>query len=1279
MYLGGERAHRARYRLSLAVLVFALFLSSCLAKGDDAWRQTGGPAGAWINALVMDPTRPHILYAGTDSGLYQSSDGGDSWRGVAIEALDDRKIQALAINPHDPDRVYAGTSGGRILRSFDAGGQWSVSPRSLGKIIWSLLVHPAPPEALYAGSDTVYRSEDQGDSWIAFDLPVVVARVSALAAPPDAPETLYVGTDKGFFATEDGGDSWRRPEAGFPNEASVEALLAIPSTRSASGPLLCAATDQGIYCSADKGQSWRQAAQAAGQMAARCLAYAGGSPAILYAGLPGQGIAKSDDEGQTWRQIGPGLDGSMISALVVHPEQPKVIYAGAATALYRSRDGCLSWEPLQKGMVGTDVRALVGLPGQEGHLVASTPWGIYLTDDGGQSWRVSRFPTEIAPLSLVAVSPRVLYAGAWGGQIYRSADGGATWQLVQDNLTDAPITAMTVYTHKNGNLLFAGTDGHGVFRSTDDGATWQPANLGLPDRHVLALALDLWRDRLYAGTQAGVFWQDIQSLLEEKPSPWQPVPGLPPEEIRGIAIHAKSSTLYVALAAELYASNDGGDSWVSVGQETLRQYNAEIQCLALPSEQKHARALYLGTDRGILVSHDSGHTWTWDARNLWTNALVVEGNRRRVIYAGTSGSGVWRGTDGASLQSLWIPLGIGLVAALSAASTVLVRTLSKPKEYGKVQALEENWEEWDRAIQEQLMRHGRATFEALTAIPADLRLAALECYREVHPEEELERVPSPPELRAVEHRRVEAFLRNWQEAQNSLNDPAVFRAAVSRLTNQICNFLGFTRLASRTYKHLHGFVVEGLALRLRIPSRFPIIFVRKADPGPDDILDMHNLMDVLHMTGYFALAIVFGEHFLGPSPAAKLKALAKASARDLVILDFDDLFHTIIARHRERHLTQLLLQQVDLSVVSPYVIHGPVPENMFFGREYEIKTITRTIQNQSFAVVGGRKIGKTSVLTKIARLLRDTPGYLPLYLDCQAIQDEEAFGEALCTRWQINLPKPWEADSFAQALQAVRAGKAEVLPVVLLDEVDMLLAYDVSRQEKLFRVFRALSQENRCRFVFCGERILNARLQDAESPLFNFGEVLRLGFLTPEAIRQIVLEPMQELGVLVEDPDALVERIGEMSSGHPNLVQYICQQLLVHISGKEPLCISLDALESVIRSRYFAEYALATIWGSADPLEKIITLLMIEHPLVTGEELLARLGEIGLRVGRATVQKALDHLVLCSVLDSEKQYYAFAAHAFPDIVGTSQNVPVLLESLCQQMAAAPDGPGAEDA
>jgi Cdc6-like AAA superfamily ATPase len=142
---------------------------------------------------------------------------------------------------------------------------------------------------------------------------------------------------------------------------------------------------------------------------------------------------------------------------------------------------------------------------------------------------------------------------------------------------------------------------------------------------------------------------------------------------------------------------------------------------------------------------------------------------------------------------------------------------------------------------------------------------------------------------------------------------------------------------------------------------------------------------------------------------------------------------------------------------------------MFFGRDYEMKAIMRTIQARSFAIVGGRKIGKTSVLTKVQELMEQTSDLSAFYLDCQHLTNYQEFFSSLALKCQVQIGST-SPDELRRVMVRLRRQHGGDVIVLLLDEVDNLLAFDMQQQVHLFRMFRALSQEGLCRFVFCGER-----------------------------------------------------------------------------------------------------------------------------------------------------------------------------------------------------------------
>jgi hypothetical protein len=270
--------------------------------------------------------------------------------------------------------------------------------------------------------------------------------------------------------------------------------------------------------------------------------------------------------------------------------------------------------------------------------------------------------------------------------------------------------------------------------------------------------------------------------------------------------------------------------------------------------------------------------------------------------------------------------------------------------------------------------------------------------------------------------------------------------------------------------------------------------------------------------------------------------------------------------------------------------------------------------------------------------------------------------------WQVSLSNHAPED-IQRLIARMRQEREGQLIVILLDEVDALLKYDAGNGERLFKVFRVLSQEAYCRFIFCGGKALHVRLHDPDAALFNFCNIIPLSYLTARDTGCIVLEPMQEMGIGFEDATRLVEGIMSLSSCHPNVVQYICQELIVRINTRGDRFITQADLDAIANSSRLSEYMIEVMWGNTNALERLITLLIIlERPSATLAQIEAVLHARGVDVPAAAVEEALGTLVLYSVLNKEDGGYSFTAAEFPSVVAATQDVDLLVERAIQYLS-----------
>jgi hypothetical protein len=351
-------------------------------------------------------------------------------------------------------------------------------------------------------------------------------------------------------------------------------------------------------------------------------------------------------------------------------------------------------------------------------------------------------------------------------------------------------------------------------------------------------------------------------------------------------------------------------------------------------------------------------------------------------------------------------------------------------------------------------------------------------------------------------------------------------------------------------------------------------------------------------------------------------------------------------------------QGVRLSSLSPYVIAGPVPEHMFFGREAQVKEIKLNVSKTSYAVVGGRRIGKSSILHKVTRLLEES-GCAATYINCEDKKEPEQFLKALHTSLGAS-----DAETFREYVSS-RQQQNGGPPVFLLDEFDALLRADCEKNMgRLTRTFRALSHEGRCHFVFSGSRTLNSHLSNSASPFFNFCHDIVLGPLDAVSVAKMVRDPMEQLCVEMVDQTRSINLIVDITSCHPHLAQWICHMLLQKCTERRVTPSDLEAITS--EAAFFRRYV-QTAWGESElePLERLITLVMPERGSGL-DEIFSSIAE-HVTISTEAVRESLKMLQLGGLVKGTDDHYEFGMSHFPQIVRRYENVSAQIHACVEAL------------
>ena len=616
-------------RLTL-VLLFAWLLGSHAVSAQVPWSSTG-PEGGQSTALVVDPSRPSVLYAGTsEQSLFKSTDGGVSWERSDTGLVDAYSIRALAVAPSDSEVVLAATSNG-IQRSTDAGFTWSAVTGGPSGVAYD--VGFESDRTVYAGSDGIYRSTDFGASWIRVENS---QQILSIAVDRSGSGAVYAVDDEVGVLKSTDGMSWTSANHGL--EGSAYAVAIDPENPSI---LFVTTRTAGVFRSTDGGANW---APLAGNTDSAWVVVSPADPDVLLGGsfgsIPSR-LKKSIDGGETWSLVSGFPEDAFLGSVALDPSNPEVMYLGTSRGVWRSRDGGVGWIRGTQGFVATRARAVVVHPNDPSIVYAGTDHsGFWKSTDTGRSWSERNQGHEahqsVFDLVIDPSAPDTLYAATFRG-ILKSTDGAATWNRLANDLSSTYVIGLGI-DPQEPRILYAATDSRGMWKSVDAGMTFEPISVGLGQQFMESVIVDPSQpSRIYAGTNSGGLFRSDNAGEE-----WRRLESLPITFVNALAVHpADSAVLYAGStvgSGGLYRSRDSGATWELVAGGLPRTLMR-----AVVIEPRDPQKVYVGTSsRGVFRSDDGGARWTHVAdtdRLLFTIARAP--GIVPTLFAGTAGRGVF--------------------------------------------------------------------------------------------------------------------------------------------------------------------------------------------------------------------------------------------------------------------------------------------------------------------------------------------------------------------------------------------------------------------------------------------------------------------------------------------------------------------------------------------------------------------------------------------------------------------------------------------------------------
>jgi photosystem II stability/assembly factor-like uncharacterized protein len=270
--------------------------------------------------------------------------------------------------------------------------------------------------------------------------------------------------------------------------------------------------------------------------------------------------------------------------------------------------------------------------------------GVFKSSNGGASWSPANMGltnTVVTALKIDPSAPATLYVGTDGGGVFKSSDGAGSWTAVNTGLTNARVFALAIDPSAPATL-YAGTFGAGVvFKTTNAGGGWTAINTGLRETVVWSLAVDpSTPSTLYAGTYIGLFRSTNGG------GSWSAINRAHIDSVFALAIDPSApATLYSGWYDHgIFKSTNGGDGWATINAGLT---NTAVFALAI--DPSSPATLYAGTEGGVFKSTNAGGNWiamNSGLSNIVVYALAIDPSNTATLYAGTDGGGVFKSSNG---------------------------------------------------------------------------------------------------------------------------------------------------------------------------------------------------------------------------------------------------------------------------------------------------------------------------------------------------------------------------------------------------------------------------------------------------------------------------------------------------------------------------------------------------------------------------------------------------------------------------------------------------------
>lgn len=510
---------------------------------------------AGITDIAMHPVNPDILFAaswnklgtnsrgvvsGPDGQIYKSIDGGASWKkltnGLPSDSLNGRI--AIAIAESEPNLMYARyvrtyRCGSQmtnnlygIFQSTDAGEHWTEMPAleagsgldcdCMGGFGWyfnSMAVNPKDPYDIIIMGIDLFRSYDGGSNWI-----LAVPQWNTYEVHADKHDLVFLnngdfllGTDGGLYKHIESSDTWKDME-NIPTNQVYRVAYNPSEPKLYYGGLQDNGSTGGNKIIID---NWDRIYGGDGFQ----MVFKKNDPLIYYAEY--QNGAIQQYKNGNWDRFTDGLGGTKnwdFPYMASRHNSAKLL-AGSTQVYYNALDTGANWKAISPNVVGNpryparsgpSITSIDESPLDSNIIIAGTINGnVWTTKDFNANWKNSSSNLPSAYISSVKTSysdPNTFYATLSGHRgndfdayVYKTTNGGASWQSIAGDLPALPVYDILVYPGKGDSVLFIGNH-IGVYASLDGGISWKRVGENMPFLEVFDLEINESEKTLIAAT-----------------------------------------------------------------------------------------------------------------------------------------------------------------------------------------------------------------------------------------------------------------------------------------------------------------------------------------------------------------------------------------------------------------------------------------------------------------------------------------------------------------------------------------------------------------------------------------------------------------------------------------------------------------------------------------------------------------------------------------------------------------------------------------------------------